>query len=138
MDGKYPFSSDICMQNCIYIQDLWSSNKILWRFPIIYDLGVKVFSVMIRLRSFKSETLLQICAKLKNVNNIWWGQKNITTQERKIDDRKRKIVFFFPVNVRVELALKVIFCFYINLFSSSTLLIYCPVHVNNQSINQPM
>ena len=45
MDGKYPFWSDLCIHNCIYI-DLYSLNTILRKCPIINEsciLGVICF-----------------------------------------------------------------------------------------------
>jgi hypothetical protein len=45
----------------IFLQDIYSGNKILWKFSIIYEsgiLGVKVFfSVIMRLLSLKSDTI---------------------------------------------------------------------------------
>jgi ribosomal protein L44E len=38
--------------------------------------------------------------QLRNVNAIRWGQRNIAIQERKIGDRKRKIVSSFHKPVR--------------------------------------
>ena len=58
MNGKSPLWLDICVQICIYIQDL-SGIKIKRRFSIIYENGfihIKQISVFKELRSLNFET----------------------------------------------------------------------------------
>ena len=57
--GNTLFGSDLCMQNCIQIQEHYSANQILWTFSIIYENGILGVSLT-------KEILLQICAKLTN------------------------------------------------------------------------